>query len=118
MINLPLLHIPDMTPLAPYHFVFCLDPAASADKLHIGGRTGGRKQTFMAFHVLNAWEERVEINGTTSTQLKVVTCDLFEINLEQTKLLKDSSPGAYVKCGVWCISSCQPHIVTAGVHVT
>ncbi|CAM9253945.1 unnamed protein product, partial [Scytosiphon promiscuus] len=64
-------------------------------------------ESFMAFHVLNAWEEKVEMNGIVHTQLKVVTCDLFEIDLEQSKLLNDLSPGTYVKYGMP-----QPHMNT------
>ena len=42
----------------------------------------------MAFHVLNAWEDKVETQGpdgraaTTQSVLKVVTCNLFEIDMD------------------------------------
>ncbi|CAN0275331.1 unnamed protein product [Ascophyllum nodosum] len=45
-------------------------------------------KTFMAFHVLNAWEDKVETQGpdgraaTTQSVLKVVTCNLFEIDMD------------------------------------
>lgn len=52
----------------------------------------------MAFHVLNAWEENVEVEGTANAVLKVVTCDLFEINLDLDKGKVDGEmpPGACV----------------------
>lgn len=56
-----------------------------------------QEQAFMAFHVLNAWEEKVEVEGTTNTVLKVVTCDLFEINLDQNELVGEQPPGACVR---------------------
>ncbi|CAM9773413.1 unnamed protein product [Ascophyllum nodosum] len=48
-------------------------------------------KTFVAFHVLNAWEDKVETQGpnggqaTTQSVLKVVTCNLSEIDLEGHK---------------------------------
>lgn len=46
----------------------------------------------MAFHVLNAWEEKMEVEGTTNAVLKVVTCDMFEFNLDQTELCREQTP--------------------------
>lgn len=50
----------------------------------------------MAFHVLNAWEEKVEVEGTTNAVLKVVTSDMFEFDLDQNELNKEMKPGACV----------------------
>lgn len=47
----------------------------------------------MTFHVVNAWEEQVETNGTTTTVVKVVTCDLFELSLDQNDLNQETTPG-------------------------
>lgn len=43
---------------------------------------------FYAFHVLNAWEERVEAKGqaevapTYQSLVKIITCDMFEFDFE------------------------------------
>lgn len=48
----------------------------------------------MTFHVVNAWEEeQVEANGTTTTVVKVVTCDMFDLSLDQDDLKQDTTPG-------------------------
>ncbi|CAN0407534.1 unnamed protein product, partial [Ectocarpus sp. 8 AP-2014] len=50
-------------------------------------------ECFMTFHVVNAWEEQVEANGTTTTVLKVVTCDMFELSLDQNDLNQETTAG-------------------------
>ncbi|CAM9134879.1 unnamed protein product [Pylaiella littoralis] len=49
-------------------------------------------QTYVAFHALNAWEEKVDVDGQTNTVVKVITCDFFELDLDQNELSKDLSP--------------------------
>lgn len=51
------------------------------------------EQTYVAFHALNAWEEKVDVDGQTNTVVKVITCDFFELDLDQNELSKDLSPG-------------------------
>lgn len=48
-----------------------------------------RKQAFVAFHVLNAWEEKVESN----TVVKVVTCDYSELNLDPATMARYLTTG-------------------------
>eukprot|EP00903_Cladosiphon_okamuranus_P013500 g12574.t1 len=54
-------------------------------------------EAFFAFHVLNAWEEEVEVEGEGNTNrvLKIVTCDLFEFDLDPNELInqKEQPPG-------------------------
>lgn len=45
------------------------------------------------FHTLNAWEEKVGVEGGTNTVVKVVTCDLFDFDLDQKKLMSEMPPG-------------------------
>ena len=53
----------------------------------------------MAFHVVNAWEETVEVEGqdggpaTTNAVVKVATCDMFEFNLDLTAYMTEPSAG-------------------------
>eukprot|EP00752_Nemacystus_decipiens_P007044 g6317.t1 len=51
-------------------------------------------EAFVAFHVLNAWEEKVQVDGTTNAVLKVVTCDMFELDLDQKALNQRQKEGA------------------------
>eukprot|EP00752_Nemacystus_decipiens_P006247 g5634.t1 len=51
-------------------------------------------EAFYAFHVLNAWEEKVEIDGTLNAVIKIVTCDTFELDADQNELKKPLKPGA------------------------
>ncbi|CAM9960416.1 unnamed protein product [Ectocarpus sp. 6 AP-2014] len=54
-------------------------------------------ECFMTFHVVNAWEEQVEANGTTTTVLKVVTCDMFELSLDQNDLNQETTPDQHAR---------------------
>ena len=53
----------------------------------------------MAFHVLNAWEETVDVEvqdgaaPTTNTVVKVVTCDMFKFSMDLEDYMADVSPG-------------------------
>lgn len=60
----------------------------------------------MAFHVLNAWEEKAEADGRVgdtatcdTTVVKVVTCDVFEFNIDFVEAVKDMTPGKRFKGG-------------------
>lgn len=73
--------------------------AVVADDNH-GPQPLAQEQAFMAFHVLNSWEEKVEVEGTTNSVLKVVTCDMFEFDLDQNELNNiQEAPGACVRYG-------------------
>ncbi len=61
-------------------------------------------QTFMTFHVLNAWEEKVEVDGSINTVIKVVSCDQFEISLDPSDMMH-LSPGAHA-LGVLLVLFC------------
>ena len=65
-----------------------------------------QEQAFYAFHVLNAWEEKVEVEGTTNAVIKIVTCDMFDFELDQNTLNKEMQPGACVKHGPPNVACC------------
>lgn len=49
---------------------------------------GFEDQVFYAFHVLNAWEERIEVKAQAGAApidhsvVKIISCDMFEFDLE------------------------------------
>ena len=58
---------------------------------------------FFAFHVLNAWEEQVEAKSPAGgaapahhSTMKLITSDMFEFDLNYTKVERDFSNGERV----------------------
>eukprot|EP00903_Cladosiphon_okamuranus_P013499 g12573.t1 len=68
--------------MKPENFLNSKSPIVFDDKLYARGKEI-YWMAFFAFHVLNAWEEEVDVGGATNTVLKIVTCDLFDFNLDQ-----------------------------------
>lgn len=90
----------------------------------------------MAFHVLNAWEDNIEVDGsdgaapTSQSVVKIVTCDTFELNMDFSKVVKNISAGEWQRqegnrtfaplddvvsgtVGCWCLSQ-----ISRALHIT
>jgi len=50
-------------------------------------------QVFYVDHVLNAWEEKVGVDGSTNTVVKIITCDQFELDLNPSEIMATHPPG-------------------------
>ena len=66
---------------------------------------------FFAFHVLNAWEEQVKAKSSAGgtapayhSVVKIITSDMFEFELDYTKVERDLSDGERVRTDVQVVS--------------
>lgn len=117
-LKFPRSNHPQSSPLSPFCFALCFAFCRRSSALSFsgvqkndGGGLGGEHlnsnlapQTFYAFHVLNAWEEK-EVVGCVdgvdsepiaasgpSSVIKVYSCDFRDIDMDFSKLGAGSKP--------------------------
>ena len=78
---------------------------------------------FFAFHVLNAWEEQVEAKSSAGgaapayhSAVKIITSDMFELELDSTKVERDLPDGERVRTDVQVVSRLSD--VLCGEHLS